>query len=112
MLRDTVARWNVPAGPSEYIISNIRKRAGFLMGARSVGSKAHAGQTQRRLAARSNRGAHSPGTAVNLPPSAVHLWPRAAIAPLYSCAVVSRRTARAGSQAGMTLARGLPEPRR
>src|SRR5262245_17618775 len=30
MLRDTVARWNVPPGPFEYIISGIRKRARFL----------------------------------------------------------------------------------
>ena len=30
MLRDMALRWNVPAGPSEYIISGIRKRARFL----------------------------------------------------------------------------------
>jgi len=30
MLRDTVAPWNVPPGPFEYIISGIRKRARFL----------------------------------------------------------------------------------
>src|SRR5215468_4939121 len=54
-------------------------KAGFAMGARSVGSKVHAGQTPRRLAERSIRGVQSLGTAANLPPDAVPRWARTAI---------------------------------